>query len=301
MNEPNVRNGGISRRDFLKLLALVPTALALDKFLHPKSTEVKMTIDPETYFNSMGINFEHNLLNLKTKKLQIKNGSDANLDTKKIEDIYNYFENEVQEPFQYRLTNDSQEITVVPSRANWQEKGTVLIVPWSAGLPPQFSHLNNNNAFTDYSESGDHFTTIIRVPSEERAQKSGFSVPQSVQVSTVIEAAQTSVYVTTNGSTGLGLPPLEERLLTQEAFCNSYWYALYYRFLEYQHNPLLFAKTTFPSLPASDGKIYNLRSIFINKQQYDSLPTNPYLVPRVPKSLYASTDQQPFNKTGKKK
>lgn len=290
-----IEQGSFSRRDFLKLALTATGGLLLGEGLRrlsrlslPSASEVSVSnpeiamnaikTDIEEYFRARGIEFTiGKTLTSDKDSLTIYNGSFLRLDINKLGSLYRYFETSITQPFPYRLTLESEEVMVHPSLKEWQTNGTVFIVPKDIGLPKRYSHLQQQRAFTDYREDGNQFITLVRVPSEKEASRSEFTVPQQIHMSMSVEAAQSSVYTTIAGSYGLGLPPLEERFLTQEAFANTFWYVAYNKFHNYPYNPLLFARTEFPSNPASNGRTYSLRSIPVSKDLYNSFPSTPFL------------------------
>lgn len=279
----------INRRDFLGVAGAVAAGAILAEISPVLSqagegSKAYGKQEVASFFQEKGYKLETDRIFALNKEVEIFNATNLKVDAKHLTELFLYFENYDRRPFKYNLTDSSKAVSVSLNRKPWQGKGSIFFVPMDSDLPEQYTHLRKNDAFTDYREDGGEFITIIRVPSEEYAQKTyGINRSQYAQLSMTVEAAQSSFFVQINGDYGIGFPPNENRFLTQEAVGNTFWYVAYDRLHNFTYSPLLLANTTTPSNPTSDGKSYALRAITISEDQYYGMPRSPILAGLTPR------------------
>lgn len=276
----------MNRREFLGLSGLGFLTIAGTTGCGKVIRSILETATPQSgdlldYYREQGITFQYEVIETSRMSIAVLNGSDLNVDGAAMQELYEFYENIDRRPIEYALTADSGTSLLVPRTAPWiSENNKVVIVPRKLGVPPEMAGYAGHEAVTFASPDKEGFTTFIRVPDESEmsilAPSGDLTRLEWVHVSTVIEACQGSIFVDVQKPFGgVALPLPEQRILAQEGYCNAFNIGIRGLQDKKSYSPELFAYA-FP-FQWADGNVYNVNSVILTSEEYNSIPITSYL------------------------
>lgn len=237
------------------------------------------------YFIAGGLQFDSNEISFANRKISVLNSTDLTVDQRQLALTYQYFDSFNGQTFGHKLTPESGEQIITPRRASWQQNGTILIVPWSIGLPPVWKDFEEQVAFTLPKENS--FLTLLRIPDANQdgvitnANASYYfkmkNLEEYLAKITNLEACQANINFWLEAPFGgVPLPIPEQARFLQEAVCNTFTDVI-----DYRSNGIPYDQNNFIgpviSMTGSDQKAYDLNRLPLSKSQFENFPINSYL------------------------